>query len=124
MKLLLILTLAVSSFAHAQGVYPVAKKIPQVETRFGTLIEDSYKWMENSSDPDLWDWVDQQKELTSATLDANVLDAFAARVLEIRKIQREQNDITNAASTVAPRPVTPWDDEDLASFGRKGQWHD
>jgi prolyl oligopeptidase len=119
MKLLFILTLAVSSFAHAQWVYPVAKKIPQVETRFGALIEDSYKWMENSSDPDLWDWIDQQKELTSATLDANVLDAFAARVLEIRKIQKEQNDITNAASTVAPRPVTPWDEEDLSSFGRK-----
>ncbi len=56
MKTLLLLSIFLSTFAHAQLQYPVAKKIPQVETRFGVEIADPYKWMENPSDPDLWDW--------------------------------------------------------------------
>ena len=37
--------LVATQFAHAQLIYPVAKKITQVETRFGAVIEDPYKWM-------------------------------------------------------------------------------
>jgi len=44
--------------------YPKAKKIDQVETRFGIDIEDPYRWMENEDDEDLRPWLDAQKELT------------------------------------------------------------
>lgn len=116
MKLLFIIALAFPQYVHAQLIYPVVKKIPQVETRFGTLIVDDYKWMENSSDPDLWNWVDQQKDLTSTILDANVFDTFASRVLEIRKIQKDQNDITSAVSVVSSNRATPWSNQNLPSF--------
>ena len=97
MKLVFIFALILSSFAHAQLTYPVAKKINQVETRFGVVIEDPYKWMENPSDSDLWDWIDEQKALTNSYLDASLFETFATRVSVYRKLRTEQNVITEAA---------------------------
>lgn len=119
MKLLLLTALLSTNFAFAQLTYPVAKKITQTETRFGTVIEDPYKWMENASDTDLWDWIEEQKSLTDSYLEPGLSDAFAARVLEMRKIQNEQNVITGKAS---PRPASkaiPWTEDDLRSMGMK-----
>lgn len=82
------------SHSHAQHLYPVPKKIPQVETRFGKLIEDPYKWMENLNDPDLWSWIEEQKSFTSGYLDATLMDEFAKRTLEIRKLREEQGKVT------------------------------
>lgn len=99
MKLLsaaLLLTFASHSFA--QYIYPVPKKIPQVETRFGTVIEDPYKWMENASDPDLWSWIEEQKVFTANYLDANLADYFAAKTLEVRKLRAEQSKVTDATT--------------------------
>lgn len=119
MKSLMLFSFLFTTFAHAQLSYPVAKKIPQIETRFGTEISDPYKWMENPSDPDLWDWIEAQKELTASYLDTLLHDAFAARALELRKIQKEQNEITSAASTTVAKPGMPWDEADLLSMGKK-----
>ena len=49
--------------------YPKAKKIDQVETRFGIEIEDPYRWMEKEDDEDLRPWLDAQKELTQSFLE-------------------------------------------------------
>lgn len=96
MKLLTaIATLCFISSSYAQYIYPVAKKIPQQEFRFGTIVEDPYKWMENANDPDLWDWIEEQKTFTTNYLDANLMDAFAARTLEVRKMREEQNKLPN-----------------------------
>lgn len=117
MKSLLITALLVSQSALAQS-YPVAKKITQTEVRFGTVIEDPYKWMENASDPDLWSWIDEQKTYTSSYLDSDLSDELAARVLEIRKVQKEQNEITGKASpSRSPRIPLPWTEESLRSMG-------
>lgn len=62
MKSLVLISLLSTSIAQAQLLYPVAKKITQVENRFGVVIEDPYKWMENPSDPDLWDWYNFTEE--------------------------------------------------------------
>ncbi len=117
MKSWLITALLVTQSALAQS-YPVAKKINQTEVRFGTVIEDPYKWMENASDPDLWSWIDEQKSYTSSFLDSNLSDELAARVLEIRKMQKEQNVVTGKASpSRSPRLPLPWSDESLRSMG-------
>ena len=117
MKPLLVTALLLSQTALAQS-YPVAKKIMQTEVRFGTVIEDPYKWMENSSDPDLWNWIEEQKSFTADYLDSNLSDELAARVLEIRKVQKEQNEVTGKASpSRSPRIPLPWSDETLRSMG-------
>ncbi|HXH74158.1 MAG TPA: prolyl oligopeptidase family serine peptidase [Bacteriovoracaceae bacterium] len=115
MKFLMITALLASNFAYAQFIYPVAKKITQTETRFGTVIEDPYKWMENASDPDLWNWVDEQKSLTNSYLDANFLDSFAARILEIRKHREEQDTI----QTTIMNNSLPSNEQDIRNMGRE-----
>lgn len=97
MKKFILLSLLLTQLSHAELIYPLTKKIHQVETRFGVTIEDPYKWMENPSDPDLWQWIEEQKTVTSNYLDANLLDLFAARVLEYRKMRAEQTKVTEAA---------------------------
>lgn len=109
MKLLSLIALAcfvIPKSSLAQYVYPVTKKIIQVETRFGTVIEDPYKWMENASDPDLWGWIEDQKAFTNNYLDSHLSDAYAARVLEFRKIRDEQTKITESASDKSLRNLS------------------
>ncbi len=70
--------------------YPQAKKIPQTELRFGALIEDPYKWMENPSDPDLWDWIQGQQNFTLNQIEKSRRDFFNQRLTYYRKIRAEQ----------------------------------
>lgn len=82
------------SSVQAQYIYPVPKKIPLVETRFGVQIEDPYKWMENLNDPDLWSWIEEQKAFTSGVLDGNLMDEFSKEILLVRKLREEQSKVT------------------------------
>lgn len=113
MKSLIISALFLSQLTHAQNLYPLVKKITQVETRFNTVIEDPYKWMENSSDPDLWSWIDEQKAVTNNYLDANLMDVFANRTLDYRKIRSEQNRTTQAATPSFMPKAIPWNEDEL-----------
>jgi prolyl oligopeptidase len=89
-KLLIIFCLySLSSFAQLH--YPNVKKIKQVEYRFGEQIWDEYKWMENHADPDLWNWIEEQKELTNSILDPNVMEHFSKRTLDFRKLKQSQS---------------------------------
>lgn len=108
MKNVILAAALFSQFAHAQLLYPEAKKITQVETRFGTVIEDPYKWMENASDPDLWSWIDEQKTVTSNYLDAVLHDEFSAEVLKYRKIKAEQTKLTDASASPVPNSLIKW----------------
>jgi prolyl oligopeptidase len=112
---------AFASVANAQLSYPQPKKIPQVETRFGVAIEDSFKWMENPSDPDLWGWIEEQKALTAGALDSNVGDEFARRTLEFRKLREEQAKVTEAAEARWSRAAAPGLEDDLRSMGIREQ---
>ncbi len=116
-----LLCLAFSSVVSAQVSYPQPKKIPQVETRFGVSIEDSFKWMENSSDPDLWSWIEEQKTFTANSLDTNLGDDFAKRTLEFRKLREEQGKVTQAAEAVFSRSAAPGLEEDLRNMGIREQ---
>jgi prolyl oligopeptidase len=126
MKSLLLPLVLLFQFAHATSNYPQAKKIPQIETRFGTLIEDPYKWMENHSDPDLWDWIQEQKDFTNSYLDAVQMENFASGTLKFRKIRDEQNKVTESASQVIIRSM-PSIQDDIDSMGKDEnrfiRWH-
>lgn len=115
MRSLLIAALLISTSLKAQ-TYPLAKKITQTEVRFGVRIEDPYKWMENPSDPDLWDWIEEQKAHTAQHLDADLMDQFSKKILEIRKLQREQDKLLDSYAPVmlgASRPTPSVGEEHL-----------
>ena len=86
MKLILLMALT-SNLVFANYQYPIAKKITQTETRFGHTIVDDYKWMENENDPDLWDWIDEQKSFSKNTLDSNLVQEFYNDIKLIRDSQ-------------------------------------
>lgn len=88
----LILTLLLSQAALANLTYPKAKKIQNVEFRFGEVITDEYKWMENPTDPDLWDWVAKEQELTLSNLDQINFDYFYNRLIEVDKIKKKNQE--------------------------------
>ncbi len=116
MKLILrffILTLLTSQ-SFAQYIYPVPKKISQTEIRFGSVITDPFKWMENHSDPDLWSWIEAQKEFTRDYLNQELFEAFAARIKDIRKIR--DNQIKKPLEY--PSSSLPGIEEDISLMGR------
>lgn len=110
MKTLLIVSSLFLLLASQTWARPVAKKIPQNEIRFGAVIEDPYKWMENPSDPDLWDWIEEQKNYTAQYLDADLMDVFSSQILKLRKIQKEQDEVTKLSAPLLPKLPIPFDE--------------
>lgn len=84
MRPVLLLLFPLSLFAYD---YPETYKQTQTEIRFGKTIVDDYKWMENSNDPRLWDWVQRQQDFTLETLDGYYLDYFYNRIKELNKVK-------------------------------------
>ena len=48
--------------------YPVAKKVDQTDTYFGTTIADPYRWLEDANSADTKAWVDAENQVTQAYL--------------------------------------------------------
>jgi prolyl oligopeptidase len=113
MKSLLLASVLLAQVAQAQLVYPETKRLNLFEKRFGTLIEDPYKWMENASDPDLWSWINEQKKVTADYLDGALHDEYSARVLEFRRLRTEQNRLTDPPATTTRPEVSPLPHDEL-----------
>ncbi len=61
---------AVSAFPQPSPMsYPAARRDPLVETLHGVQVPDPYRWMENSDDPELKKWIEEQNALTRGYLD-------------------------------------------------------
>ena len=55
-------------FIKAQA-YPVAKKVDTVNTYFGTVVQDPYRWLEDDRATDTKAWVQAENKVTHAYLD-------------------------------------------------------
>ncbi|MEH0155392.1 prolyl oligopeptidase family serine peptidase [Limibacter armeniacum] len=56
--------LSYSLFAQKAYKYPIAAKDSVTDEYHGVLVRDPYQWMENSNDPRLTEWVENQKQIT------------------------------------------------------------
>jgi prolyl oligopeptidase len=66
--------------------YPVTKRVPVTTSYFQTTETDPYRWLENSSDPDVITWANQQTKLAFTYLStAPNYAAIAARVAELSR---------------------------------------
>ena len=55
-----------------------------VEDFHGTLVADPYRWLENSGDPEVAEWVEKQNEVTQVFLEpVETREAIQARLLEL-----------------------------------------
>src|SRR5215510_198599 len=50
-------------------VYPVTKKVEQVDDYFGTKVADPYRWLEDETSAETKAWVEEQNKLTFGYLD-------------------------------------------------------
>src|SRR5215208_3321858 len=50
-------------------VYPVTKKVEQVDDYFGTKVADPYRWLEDETSAETKAWVEEQNRVTFAYLD-------------------------------------------------------
>src|ERR1700761_6603231 len=58
------------TLAHAAATPPVAPVRAASDAYFGTVVTDSYRYMEDLSAPDVQQWAHAQADYTRATLDA------------------------------------------------------
>ncbi|SHI64704.1 prolyl oligopeptidase [Arenibacter nanhaiticus] len=49
--------------------YPITKKVDQVDTYFGTAVNDPYRWLEDDRSTETENWVKEQNEVTFDYLD-------------------------------------------------------
>jgi prolyl oligopeptidase len=69
MRLLLALHAVGLSSAWGQSLdYPRTRSVPVVDVLHGTEVADPYRWLENSEDTEVRDWVARQNEFTRKTL--------------------------------------------------------
>ncbi|MDO5655807.1 MAG: prolyl oligopeptidase family serine peptidase [Flavobacteriaceae bacterium] len=84
MKKSIFTTLSIFIFAHAfaqqKWNYPKTPKIPVYDTIWGKVIQDDYRWMENSKDTIFTKWLKEQADYTN-----NVLE----KIPGIEKLQAE-----------------------------------
>ncbi len=70
-------------------VYPVSKKVAQVDTYHGQEVADPYRWLEDIDSPDTGNWIKAQNDVTSAYLGKIPgRDRIAARATEIWNFNR------------------------------------
>jgi len=68
-RLFSILILCIPFLIKAQVPdYPPSDKTPVNDTFFNTLVTDEYRWLENTNDPKVQDWVNLQNSLTAKEL--------------------------------------------------------
>ncbi|MBN8740361.1 MAG: S9 family peptidase [Xanthomonadaceae bacterium] len=70
-------------------VYPVSKKVTQVDTYHGQEVADPYRWLEDIDSPETGNWIKAQNDVTSAYL-AKIpgRERIAARATEIWNFNR------------------------------------
>ncbi len=90
MKRLLIPALLMSLQLSAQtspdftGQYPFTHTVPQVDTFFGTVVHDPYRWLEDDRSEQTHDWVVAENKVTDAYLaQIPFRDAIRKRLTEL-----------------------------------------
>jgi prolyl oligopeptidase len=89
------LLIGFSAFAQAP-MQPVAPVKPVEETYFGQKISDPYRYLENTGDPDVQQWMHAQADYTRATLDA--LPGRKKMLADIQSLVNEQAGRANNVS--------------------------
>ncbi len=63
--------------------YPKARKEKIIDDFHGVKIEDPYRWMEGTSDPELMPWIEAQNKLVDEYIDKSDLEKYKKRLSEL-----------------------------------------
>ena len=89
---LLIMTISAQVFAQKMTEtklkYPETKKGTQIDSYFGTQVEDPYRWLEDDRSEETGEWVKKENELTFSYLDAiPYRNTIQNRIQELIKVE-------------------------------------
>jgi prolyl oligopeptidase len=93
-RLLLIICIAASACQTQKekasaGKYPTTKKVDQVDTLSGVVVNDPYRWLENDTSAETANWVAGENEVTHGYLkNIPFHDAIRARLGELQNYER------------------------------------
>src|ERR1041384_1725991 len=82
-----------SSTNDPKLVYPVARKVEQVDDYFGTKVYDPYRWLEDETSPETKAWVDEQNRLTFG---------YLATIPLLEKLKKQLTELYNSPRIGAP----------------------
>ena len=74
-----------SSTNDPKIVYPVTKKVEQVDDYFGTKVYDPYRWLEDETSAETKAWVDEQNRLWFAEYGGNGIGMFDPKTDAIKE---------------------------------------
>src|SRR5689334_19192102 len=63
--------------------YPIARRLPLVETLHGVAVSDPYRWLEEDASPETQAWTAAENALTRSFLDGAARDALAHRLRQL-----------------------------------------
>ncbi|HMJ69682.1 MAG TPA: prolyl oligopeptidase family serine peptidase [Cyclobacteriaceae bacterium] len=71
------------------GAYPETKKVDQVDTLSGVVVDDPYRWLENDTSKETADWVSAENDVTFGYLKTIPFrDALRKRLDELQNYER------------------------------------
>src|ERR1700722_7457652 len=82
--------------SETMSPWPKARRGNTVDHYFGTAVPDPYRWMENSRDPALHKWVDDENRLTQTYMAKNPIRPWVAKRL---------TELWNIPTETTPLPV-------------------
>lgn len=96
-RLIFILILNFSLFAQDKDCSKLysnlkAKELKTIEKRFGQKIKDEFKWMENSSDHELYQWLETQNQYTLDHVASEHFDYFYKNIPKVREFKKMVSD--------------------------------
>jgi prolyl oligopeptidase len=72
-------------------VYPATKTVPVIDTYFGTVVADPYRWLEDGKDPEVKAWAAAETKLAVDYLEATPsYAAFKARIAALSRTSTER----------------------------------
>lgn len=72
--------------------YPVSKTVPVADTLHGVVLPDPYRWLEDTDDPAVQTWTDQENALTRSLLNAQpIRDTLKERLAALWDYSRESS---------------------------------
>jgi prolyl oligopeptidase len=95
-EIVLPLLLLIPAVASAQSEPPKTPVRPVTEDYFGTKVVDPYRWLENTSDPEVLAWMKAQNDYTRAVL---------ARIPDRDELLARIKSLDNAGNTVSALQV-------------------
>jgi prolyl oligopeptidase len=82
--------------SFSQLIYPVTKKVKQVDEYFGVKVEDPYRWLETDTAAEVKNWVKEQNKVT---------ESYLAQIPFREKIRQQIRGYNDVPYYSAPRRV-------------------